>query len=64
VVSTSFSPDGRQILTATTEGFVRIFACKVCGSSELLPGLADQRLQQAKLGLTSAERERYLRTSG
>jgi WD40 repeat protein len=57
VVSTSFSPDGRQILTATTEGFIRIFACEVCGPAERLTGLADYRLQQAKLGLTSAQRE-------
>jgi WD40 repeat protein len=64
VVSTSFSPDGDQILTATVEGFVRIFSCEVCGSARRLPDLADSRLQRARLGLTSAQRERYLRASG
>jgi WD40 repeat protein len=64
VVSTGFSPDGHQILAGTAEGFVRIFSCEVCSSAKLLPDLADSRLQQAKLGLTSPQRERYLNASG
>ncbi len=59
VFGASFSPDGRSLATASKDKTIRIYACSVCGATgQALVNLAVGRVRR---GLTTQERERYLR---
>ena len=55
--SIAFSPNGRRIVVAGTDGVARVYSCDVCAPVKALLTLARTRITRH---LTSAERERYL----
>ena len=44
LTSVSFSPDGRLVLSSSTDGSVRLYRCEVCGSVKALERLGAHRL--------------------
>jgi len=61
VATAEFTPDGHTIVTASGDGAVRTFSCLACRPLADLIRLVRQRLTALELGLTAAERARYLR---
>jgi WD40 repeat protein len=60
-VSTAlFTPDGRRLVTASGDGTVRTYLCRVCGGIDALIRLADTRLAEVERGLSDAERRLFL----
>ena len=51
----AFSPDGRQVLTASNDGSVRTYDCDVCGDLASLKALAEARLASSGLGTGSSD---------
>jgi WD40 repeat protein len=51
-----FSPDGREVVTAGSDGNTRIFSTELTGSLSQIERISDQRLTQ----LSAAERKEYL----
>jgi WD40 repeat protein len=60
VISASFTPDGRRIVTASEDGTVRTYRCAVCGPLDELVVLAERRLRATDRALTPSEQTRYL----
>ena len=56
-----FTPDGKRLVTASGDGTVRTYLCRVCGGITELMSLAETRLDQLRRGLTDAERRLFLR---
>ena len=50
LTTVSFSPDGRQVLTASKDGSVRTYDCHVCADLAGLERLAAERLRQSSSG--------------
>jgi WD40 repeat protein len=48
LTSVSFSPDGRLVLSSSSDGSVRLYRCEVCGNVDALVRLATRRLAQVK----------------
>jgi WD40 repeat protein len=61
VTTAEFTRDGRRIVTASGDGTVRTFLCVACSPLDALIGLAKERLQALRKGLTAAEARLYLR---
>ncbi len=56
----AFSPDGRQIASASLDGTVRVWMCEVCGPIEEVLAMAEQRVTRE---LTDEERQTFLHES-
>jgi WD40 repeat protein len=59
-VTALFTPDGKRLVTASGDGTVRTYVCRVCGGIKELIRLAETRLDQLRRGLTDAERRLFL----
>jgi WD40 repeat protein len=46
LTSSSFSPDGRFVLSSSEDGSVRLYRCEICGDLDSLLRLADIRLRE------------------
>jgi WD40 repeat protein len=55
-----FASDGRTIVTASLDGTVRRYLCEVCGTTEQVAALAQQRLAATRRTFTPGERARFL----
>jgi WD40 repeat protein len=58
--SSTFTADGRTIVSGGVDGTVRTFDCDICGGLDELLAIADRRLTATGRELTPEERERYL----
>jgi WD40 repeat protein len=57
----TFSPDSRMIVAASGNGVVSSYECRLCGETDELLALAEERLAATGRQLTPEERELYLR---
>jgi len=61
ILTASFSPDGKSIVTTAGDGKARIYSCEVCGSAKELLALAATRTTRR---LTEQGRQTYLHGAG
>jgi WD40 repeat protein len=60
LTSVSFDRTSRRVLTASGDGTVRIYACRLCGRLGDLRALARAHIASAGRGLTTEQRRKYL----
>ena len=57
----AFTPDGKTVVSAGTDGILRFTPCEVCGP---LPDVLKLARTRADLELSAIERERFLPDEG
>jgi WD40 repeat protein len=60
LTAATFVPGRYEIVTASSDGTVRVYPCDVCGRLDALIALADRRLAATGRVLSPEERNRYL----